>query len=153
MKSIGASWLMLMVAGAMMVSCEHSENHATNQRTTKQGLGGCEPFNCGSQTNLTTTAATSVELGSNFVMIPRTRWDQLIAEQSGNLGALQATNEARQQAVRAASIANDPMASGVFSTDPTPQTEGGNFAVSVPQRAEVKAAVCGGQSNPRSSRM
>lgn len=62
-------------------------------------------------------------------MIPRTAWDEFVASASGNLGALQATNEVRAQAVRVASIANDPMASGVFSTDTAPPSQGGSFTV------------------------
>ncbi len=122
--------VLVAVACTMMASCERLEGERSTQRTARQEMGGCgTPVNCGDATNLTTTAVTAVKLESNFVMIPRTRWDQLIAEANGDLGALQATNQVREKAVQAASIANDPMASGVFSTDPAPLTEGGSFTV------------------------
>lgn len=129
MRAIEATGqVLVVVACTMMVSCEPLEGERTTQRTARQAIGNCgTPVSCGAATNLTTTAATAAKLTSDFVMIPRTRWDQLIAEANGNLGALQATNQVREKAVRAASIANDPMASGVFSTALAPPTEGGSF--------------------------
>ncbi|MFZ5440742.1 MAG: DUF6531 domain-containing protein [Myxococcota bacterium] len=117
-------WVAVAVIGVGGGGCSENEQ-STGKAVVAKRSALEDPFGLlnANESNLKTRAIATTKLSSQVVIIPRSAWDLALRfDTNGNprqndLGFYQGTTVLRQEAARIASIANDPVSSGVVAID------------------------------------